>query len=263
MATNYSPLPKNNPLFFTMDELGKLIHKDLSDDQSLFLQSSLNSDLFNIVPFAVVDIPIVKGKKEALFSPPNSSLNNSYLLKTDKPFTLNSFSVSTPQLPTEKKLEIKPDAITDFGNPIVSTPQPPTAKKLEIKPYAITDFGNPIVSTPQLPTAKKLEIKPYAITDFGNPIVSTSQGRLFAPVSYDLRTLGLVTPVKHQGNCGSCWTFGTYASLESSILKTGGSTQDFSENHLKNYHGFDFGPCDGGLDIMSLAYFSRGDGPVD
>jgi C1A family cysteine protease len=105
-----------------------------------------------------------------------------------------------------------------------------------------------------VPQSRPLVIRPYAITDFGNPIVSTSQGSLAAPPSYDLRTLGLVTSVKDQGNCGSCWAFGTYASLESSILKVGGGSQDFSENHLKNYHGFDWGPCDGGNDLISLAY---------
>jgi len=114
-----------------------------------------------------------------------------------------------------------------------------------------------------VPQSRPLVIRPYAITDFGNPIVSTSQGSLAAPPSYDLRTLGLVTSVKDQGNCGSCWAFGTYASLESSILKVGGGSQDFSENHLKNYHGFDWGPCDGGNDLISLAYLSRGSGPVD
>jgi C1A family cysteine protease len=111
--------------------------------------------------------------------------------------------------------------------------------------------------------SRPLVIRPYAITDFGNPIVSTSQGSLAAPISYDLRTLGLVTSVKNQGNCGSCWAFGSYASLESSILKVGGGSRDFSENHLKNYHGFDWGPCDGGNDLMSLAYLSRGSGSVN
>jgi len=38
------------------------------------------------------------------------------------------------------------------------------------------------------------------------------------PASYDLRTLGKVTPVKDQGNCGSCWSFATYGSLESCLL---------------------------------------------
>jgi C1A family cysteine protease len=266
MTPNRSSQSQNNALLFTINELGKLVHKNLSDDSLLSSQSSLNSDPFKIVSFSVVDTPILKGKNEALSSRYNSSLNNIYLSRTDKSSTVNDFGnpiVSTPQLPSAKKLEIKPYVITDFGNPIVSTPQLPSAKKLKIKPFAITDFGNPIVSTPQLLTAKKLKIKPFAITDFGNPIVSTSQGRLSAPVSYDLRTLGLVTPIKDQGNCGSCWTFGTYASLESSILKTGRSTQDFSENHLKNYHGFDWGPCDGGNDLISSAYLSRGDGPVD
>src|SRR5689334_23168501 len=34
------------------------------------------------------------------------------------------------------------------------------------------------------------------------------------PASYDLRTTGRVTAVRDQGVCGSCWTFGTFGSLE-------------------------------------------------
>jgi uncharacterized delta-60 repeat protein len=82
------------------------------------------------------------------------------------------------------------------------------------------------------------------------------------PPSYDLRTDGHVTPVKNQGNIGSCWAFGTYGSLESSILVDGGPATDLSENHLKNYHGFDWGPTAGGNYYMSEAYLSRWDGPV-
>jgi len=82
------------------------------------------------------------------------------------------------------------------------------------------------------------------------------------PSSYDLRTSGDVSPVKNQAGAGTCWIFATYGSLESTILVDGRPVSDFSENHLKNYHGFDPGPTSGGNSFESLAYLSRWDGPV-
>jgi C1A family cysteine protease len=89
-----------------------------------------------------------------------------------------------------------------------------------------------------------------------------SPQRLGTPTSYDLRTLGEVTPVRDQGACGGCWTFGTYGSVESWLKKNEAESSDFSENHLKNYHGFDWGPCTGGNEDMSTAYLTRWSGPV-
>jgi Cysteine protease len=80
------------------------------------------------------------------------------------------------------------------------------------------------------------------------------------PATYDLRTLGRMSPVKNQGSCGSCWAFATYASLESEMLPE--ELWDFSENNLKNLAGFDLGPCSGGNAQMSTAYLTRWGGPV-
>jgi C1A family cysteine protease len=80
------------------------------------------------------------------------------------------------------------------------------------------------------------------------------------PATYDLRTKNKLTSVKNQGQCGSCWSFATYGSLES-YLKPG-ATWDFSEQDLISKSGFDFGECDGGQMWMSAAYLVRWNGPI-
>lgn len=85
--------------------------------------------------------------------------------------------------------------------------------------------------------------------------------------SYDLRTAGigqisLLTSVKDQGSCGSCWVFSTMGSIESRWKMLGYGDNDLSENNIKECHGFLWTPCKGGNLQMAAAYLVRKHGPL-
>ncbi|MBO4211211.1 MAG: hypothetical protein J5878_00960, partial [Oscillospiraceae bacterium] len=71
---------------------------------------------------------------------------------------------------------------------------------------------------------------------------AASNTRATLPSSYDSRNYGYITPVRNQNPYGTCWTFGTMASVEAYMIKHGiisGDTgaaattaMDLSESHL-------------------------------
>jgi C1A family cysteine protease/rhodanese-related sulfurtransferase len=71
----------------------------------------------------------------------------------------------------------------------------------------------------------------------------TPRGSL--PDSFDWRDEGGCTPVKDQGNCGSCWAFATVGPLESNILIKDGAEEDLSEQWLVSCNRDGYG-CNGG-----------------
>jgi inhibitor of cysteine peptidase len=73
------------------------------------------------------------------------------------------------------------------------------------------------------------------------------------PTSWDWRTKGIVTPIRDQGGCGSCWAFATVGAMEAAVLKTGGPATDLSEQFLVscNTEGWN---CDGGWDSHEYHY---------
>ncbi len=54
------------------------------------------------------------------------------------------------------------------------------------------------------------------------------------PTSFDWRTQNIVTPVKNQLQCGSCWAFATAATIESLWAKKTSQMIDLSEQDLVN-----------------------------
>jgi len=65
------------------------------------------------------------------------------------------------------------------------------------------------------------------------------------PGAFNWCDQGGCTPVRDQGNCGSCWAFGTVGSLESAILLKDGVSGDLAEQYLVSCNSDDWG-CDGG-----------------
>ena len=81
------------------------------------------------------------------------------------------------------------------------------------------------------------------------------------PTAVDWRDEGVVTSVKDQGRCGSCWTFSTTGTLEShyNIHVRGKEIDaiDLSEQQLVDCAGdFDNNGCSGGLPSNAYSYIN-------
>lgn len=105
-------------------------------------------------------------------------------------------------------------------------------------------------------------VAPFAPHTVSQQSVNPRFAALGLPATYDLRSRNRLTELRDQGQNGSCWTFAAYGSTES-VLKTQGITADYAEKNMRNLHGFDFLPTQGGNLFMSTAYMARWDGPVN
>jgi C1A family cysteine protease len=96
------------------------------------------------------------------------------------------------------------------------------------------------------------------------PVKITATPQASLPASFDWRAfnyVNYVSPVKDQGNCGSCWAFATVAQMESLFLIKKSTLLDLSEQFIVSCDTSDYG-CNGGY--MNRVYnFVKNTGTVN
>lgn len=92
----------------------------------------------------------------------------------------------------------------------------------------------------------------------------TRKLNMAVPASVNWVEGGAVTPVKDQGQCGSCWSFSTTGALEGAYYVKNGKLVSFSEQQLVDCDNFRGGGrdqgCNGGLMDQAFTWIQKNNG---
>lgn len=114
------------------------------------------------------------------------------------------------------------------------------------------------------------EREQVALRNLASPVVMAPFAAVELPTRFDLRNVdgrNFVTPVRNQGNCGSCVAFGTVAAVEGALKWASQDPDldvDYSEAHLYYCHAREQGSrCDNGWSVGPALDAFRNLGVVD
>jgi len=117
--------------------------------------------------------------------------------------------------------------------------------------YGVTKFFDMSVSEFEEMYLNKFEVE----DNVDRLHVSTNS----APTTFDWRDKNVVTPVKNQGSCGSCWAFSAVENIESQWVLAGHDMIDLAPQQLVDCDKVDEG-CNGGLPWQGYDYIIQAKG---
>jgi len=91
------------------------------------------------------------------------------------------------------------------------------------------------------------------------PLSLLRESAVALPARWDWREHSGVTPVRDQGDCGSCWVFGNIGALESQhkIIAIGHPNANWSEENMNSCHDlWSWERCQGGNTFVALSYLT-------
>ena len=175
-----------------------------------------------IMPIAQTRFLGVQDEREAAFTQWMMKQGKSYGTSTEKEFRLATFKVNY-----------------DF---ITKTNASQNKYWLELNKFAD-------MTKEELANFRGLKNKPVAKK------LDKVQEILTYPASIDQREYGVVSGVKNQGQCGSCWAFSTTGSIEGFQAQQSGYMETYSEQQLVDCAGsYGTNGCGGGLMTAGLQY---------
>jgi C1A family cysteine protease len=89
----------------------------------------------------------------------------------------------------------------------------------------------------------------------------TDEMRAAVPDTLDWSAKGATTPVKDQGDCGSCWAYSATEGIESGLFMASGTLEELSEQQVISCDKDDLG-CNGG-DLPTAFDYVKSAGGID
>jgi C1A family cysteine protease len=132
--------------------------------------------------------------------------------------------------------------------------KPFTGAQVLINNNGIRAAAKKTTTTKKTTTKRIATTKKVATTTSKPSTTTTTKGTV---TSLDWRASGIVTSVKDQSQCGSCWAFASNAAVESQYLKNRKSLLDLSEQNLVDCVTLNDG-CNGGAIEYAFGYIKSG-----